>query len=381
MQSPPTSPVSRLTSRLLDASLNGPAESENEDVCVTPKRAPSGQWTRVKYPMDDSANSFDSDELLPDFEDEGVSFTEDSMKRVDFIACLPFELAVYILFFADVPSLCRAKTVSKAWLAICSGALAPARLRPSSSNSVLSTDGLVWRDFFYRNKGWKIRPDVLQAASESLDMNTAEMDALARRDSSPPKLSPNPGHFSPKSSTSHHEAFDWATSSTPPTMSTRLGITKRLSTLVADLSGTFSRASVQSNSSRGSSAPFQSTRSRSRYDFYNQPKQRRAPYLSANGPIHSPFHSNNSAALKLAPPRGLDWGELYKNRYLLEQRWLHGHQQTMVLRGHSDSVYCIQADRYKVVSGSVSSLHNPFFRVSFLNSAMQQLGPLTPNML
>lgn len=47
-----------------------------------------------------------------------------------------------------------------------------------------------------------------------------------------------------------------------------------------------------------------------------------------------------------------DWYDLYKQRYQLEQRWLRGQASTHYLLGHQDSVYCLQFDDTKIVTGS-----------------------------
>jgi hypothetical protein len=143
-------------------------------------------------------------------------------------------------------------------------------------------------------------------------------------------------------------------------VTSRFGITRRLSTFVSDISGSFSRQPPRPQT-RNALPPFPTTRPRNRgggRSFEGQVSRRTAPYLSPSGPVHSPYQSMNKAALKSAPSRGLDWAELFKNRSLLQRRWLDGEQYTMVLQGHTDSVYCIQADRNIVVSGSVGSFYS-----------------------
>ena len=66
------------------------------------------------------------------------------------------------------------------------------------------------------------------------------------------------------------------------------------------------------------------------------------------GPVPSP-----SLGVTPSAPLFLDWPKLYKDRYVLERRWAKGIPKTQWLRGHTDSVYCLQFDEFKVVSGSV----------------------------
>ncbi|KAK9476488.1 WD40-repeat-containing domain protein [Lipomyces japonicus] len=48
----------------------------------------------------------------------------------------------------------------------------------------------------------------------------------------------------------------------------------------------------------------------------------------------------------------IDWKELYKTRFVLERRWMHGIVEPSHLVGHEDSVYCVQFDDIKIVTGS-----------------------------
>ncbi|KAF0416564.1 WD40 repeat-like protein [Gigaspora margarita] len=46
------------------------------------------------------------------------------------------------------------------------------------------------------------------------------------------------------------------------------------------------------------------------------------------------------------------WKDLYRNRHVLAMRWKKGECEKTYLNGHGDSVYCIQFDEYKIVTGS-----------------------------
>jgi len=48
----------------------------------------------------------------------------------------------------------------------------------------------------------------------------------------------------------------------------------------------------------------------------------------------------------------MDWRHLYSQRYQLEQRWNTGKVTTYYLTGHTDSVYCLQFDDEKIITGS-----------------------------
>jgi hypothetical protein len=113
--------VRSLTARMLNTSLSEPSDGE----CEVPIPRSPGRVMRLGKDAASIA-SIDSDDMpaseMLDFVDEGVYMAEDDERRVDFLSCLPFEISVYILLFADVQSICRAKAVSKTWHTVCSGA-------------------------------------------------------------------------------------------------------------------------------------------------------------------------------------------------------------------------------------------------------------------
>ena len=47
-----------------------------------------------------------------------------------------------------------------------------------------------------------------------------------------------------------------------------------------------------------------------------------------------------------------DWKQLWKTRQALRQRWKEGRAAAIYLEGHKDSVYCVQFDESKIVTGS-----------------------------
>jgi hypothetical protein len=53
----------------------------------------------------------------------------------------------------------------------------------------------------------------------------------------------------------------------------------------------------------------------------------------------------------------LDWPKLFRDHWLLDQRWQKGQPSWSWFEGHEDSVYCCQFDERKIISGSVS-LHS-----------------------
>ncbi|KAG8920722.1 hypothetical protein FRC03_011088 [Tulasnella sp. 419] len=51
-------------------------------------------------------------------------------------------------------------------------------------------------------------------------------------------------------------------------------------------------------------------------------------------------------------PLCLDWQDLYKRRLELDRRWLKGEPIRSHLCGHTDSVYCLEFDNNKIITGS-----------------------------
>ncbi|GAA5849924.1 hypothetical protein JCM3766R1_001921 [Sporobolomyces carnicolor] len=68
--------------------------------------------------------------------------------------------------------------------------------------------------------------------------------------------------------------------------------------------------------------------------------------------FHPPPSPAISLSLSLDIPTFLDWPKMFKDRWLLEKRWNDGNPSWNWLEGHEDSVYCVQFDEKKVVSGS-----------------------------
>ncbi|BGP04453.1 hypothetical protein JCM10049v2_000254 [Rhodotorula toruloides] len=82
----------------------------------------------------------------------------------------------------------------------------------------------------------------------------------------------------------------------------------------------------------------------------SKPRLPSSPYSNAARPATADFD-------ELTDPAGaaslyLDWPRLYRDRWLLERRWQRGKPSWSWFEGHTDSVYCIQFDERKIISGS-----------------------------
>jgi F-box and WD-40 domain protein 1/11 len=51
-------------------------------------------------------------------------------------------------------------------------------------------------------------------------------------------------------------------------------------------------------------------------------------------------------------PLMLDWRALYKTRLTLDHRWTHDEPKVARLSGHADSVYCLEFDSTRIITGS-----------------------------
>jgi len=51
-------------------------------------------------------------------------------------------------------------------------------------------------------------------------------------------------------------------------------------------------------------------------------------------------------------PLTLDWRSLYKNRVALDRRWAHEEPKVARISGHADSVYCLEFDSTRIITGS-----------------------------
>ena len=67
----------------------------------------------------------------------------------------------------------------------------------------------------------------------------------------------------------------------------------------------------------------------------------------------------SSSAFGPGPARGLgknipsqDWKKMFSVRQLIDQRWTRGEAAAIYLNGHKDSVYCVQFDEHKIITGS-----------------------------
>ncbi|KAG1802025.1 WD40 repeat-like protein [Suillus plorans] len=80
------------------------------------------------------------------------------------------------------------------------------------------------------------------------------------------------------------------------------------------------------------------------------------PRVRPRAPYQSPYnhsYTHNFAGTNLGPLR-LNWHTLYRSRATLERRWRdpRGEPRVMRIEGHGDSVYCLDFDSRRIITGS-----------------------------
>ena len=69
---------------------------------------------------------------------------------------------------------------------------------------------------------------------------------------------------------------------------------------------------------------------------------------------HAEFNEVSPRSFSMLDRRlpGQDWKTMWKTCKALNQRWLDGYAAAIYLEGHTDSVYCVQFDKDKILTGS-----------------------------
>lgn len=242
----------------------------------------------------------------------------------------------------------------------------------------LSMDNLIWRDLFHREAKWRIREDIIQQAN--LTANSYEEDydrlpgtPLRRNGSVASGLGRAGGGGSLSASLVMEETISTATPRRPASGILSNPFSPLLNSLTAISLSSESPSLIRqqqqqlvpqqqqqipptSTLTRLSRHPSISTStnplSPSSSTTLRPPPLRRAS--SATIPPLGLIPSPSFGDLNPSAPLFLDWPTLYKDRYILDKRWEKGLPKASWLQGHEDSVYCIQYDAAKVISGSVS---------------------------
>jgi len=168
--------------------------------------------------------------------------------------------------------------------------------------SILANDSAVWRELFYRRQGWGINLER----------------ALARGWTHP----------------ALNELFE---SSDSPTASPDSPIGRNVGRRIYSLP-TLSSTGVHTDN----------------IDVHIRPTVPKLSFPHTPSPW-SPEHPTDSflpSPALVQAPLFLPWRELYQRRAALDARWTSGTPYPRQLRGHADSVYCLEFDSQRIISGS-----------------------------
>lgn len=262
---------------------------------------------------------------------------EDCFQAVDFLSALPHELALHVLSFIDN---CRdmhsVTQVSRKW-------------------HELAQNNDVWCSVYSRAfPGEQVNVDAYLARRSMLLQTIGTVELV------------KPCEQQVGSRRSSNRSFAENSCKPPQTLFKQAAVSSRgLLTSSANLNGSSELEPVSPTSRAGS--------------FHTPLVARRSPALS-DAPC-SPVLSGIAADQNLGPSRVtasrsslsiktissteslypnfgvpgvniVDWRDLFRQRLQLESNWRHGVLTSTTIEGHEDSVYCIQFDGNRLVSGS-----------------------------
>ncbi|KAJ1990048.1 hypothetical protein GGI25_002347 [Coemansia spiralis] len=247
----------------------------------------------------------------------GTSSTNTSVAsadgKIDFLSCLPYEIAMVIVIHADFPTILTIAQVSRSWRRF-------------------ACDNAVWRRLFLQQSEWRT-PRALAAAGYHRRNNHkcgqqssyGSLAGLKRLHS---------GNFG--GSNSNVFAMEGSNSGmvSPSACSTNGMNTPRIGD---DIS--FSASST-------SPMPPPTHPLLSAYAGSSLRPALALQHMAAPSPTPS-MVNGFSGRLK-----GADWRYLFQQRLELDRHWDQGIADMQTITGHADSVYCVQCDHDKIVTGS-----------------------------
>ncbi|CAG8644140.1 8156_t:CDS:2, partial [Funneliformis caledonium] len=226
----------------------------------------------------------------------------------DFLALLPYELAIHILSFLNAQTLGRAARVSKQWRKV-------------------SSDGSLWRNLFFRNDLRYPSTNQVNSFSKSNDGSNSQQQELSQNLDVWDDVLPHSRTTISQSSINIPSAIPSTSLST-------------ISAPISDTSFSKSRVSPRSTnipcSLHHSTSSIQSSPVPAHFTFFP------SVYI----PYNLPNHQNESGQPVI------NWKHLFHQRSLIEHHWRKGIYSIRELPGHNESIYCIQFDEHKIISGS-----------------------------
>ena len=200
---------------------------------------------------------------------------------IDIISRLPPEISIYLFCYLDLRSIIDCQRVSRTWL-------------------TLADDNAVWRELFFRRKGWAIN----LARAQARGWTPADQCSL-----------PSEDYFSARSSSAR----------------TQLSIPQ-------------SAGSRAASPSPYSTPLLMTPAPPSVLMLAPSPFSREVPTDEPSPPVPSTDIA----------PLTLPWRHIYQTRHTLDRRWATDEYKPRPTRltGHEDSVYCLEFDSARIVTGS-----------------------------
>lgn len=205
---------------------------------------------------------------------------------VDFLTCLPYEIAMLVVIHADYPAIKNIAEVSRSW-------------------NRFAKDNAVWRRLFLQQPEWRTMRALVSAGYHS---NGKRNRGRGR----PLEVTTNSGFNSPLltgNDTPRIGDEDAAVHRPIPS-------TTAMQNVLSSYSGTSLRPALS------------------------------LQHMAAPSPTPNMVRGHGGRLV------GADWRYLFYQRLQLDQNWERGNTDVHVLNGHADSVYCVQYDHDKIVTGS-----------------------------
>ncbi|GAA6051900.1 hypothetical protein JCM3770_006565 [Rhodotorula araucariae] len=386
----------------LSFSLRRPSVSSTSTPWESPFRLPSLPWTAK-----------DRTDTPPDpFVDDEACYVDGCEGTVDFLVSLPSELALHILLLLDFHSVLACSLVSRPWRQLTLDPLlwrhlfhqnprwhikpdayrqaaretyaaqqAAAAAAIAASPTLLVPGGSSDRD---RPGGYfsdrPVMPNLKRAASSfgragakrlvtGADRVQAGGAVLGRKLSEivgdlgglslVPGATGSPGPSTTSTSAASSRAHSPERAPARVSRSLGLGAGTPASPLLGVPPGpgqpSTSAVSTHAFASPPSAGLSRASSSTALSSLASMSTPRRAPRPPAPAPATpgvSTVADEAEDALMAAAGLSLDWRKLFRDRWLLERRWETGKPSWSWFEGHSDSVYCVQFDERKIVSGS-----------------------------
>ncbi|KAJ2067830.1 hypothetical protein GGI08_001180 [Coemansia sp. S2] len=221
--------------------------------------------------------------------------------RLDFLSCLPYEIAMVIVIYSDYPAIQTIAEVSKSWRRF-------------------ARDNAVWRRLFLQQTEWRT-PRALAAAgcyyhNGSKTKRLQYNGASSRNDVLAPSSALTSGANTPRVGDEDSYAAGGYGSDVPLGGATNNANSATMERILAAYTGSSLRPAIAL-------------------------QHRVAP--SPTPSLVSKFGG------RLV---GADWRYLFSQRLKLDKNWKNGIADIHTVAGHADSVYCVQYDHEKIVTGS-----------------------------